>query len=276
MRLRLSKQHIRPVLRHFTDPRLLKVLAEHPALRDELSGMARASLDWGLRAVTEKYQNGKTLDAFLARASSSPQIAVALHGYFAVGDHFTSVYKRTLEREYGIPFCAPEYPTFRDISLGARYCGTIVKKVLSETDADVALVGHSLGCLVGLEMYYTRLSEAEQKRISHLLLLCGPHQGTPIARHGYGTSARQMEEGSDYIRAWQDRYPTLSHGEKIWSLSAPADAIVPVSAVHLPIPGAKNHALEDFGIHPRTTHVSLLYNSDVAHLLGQIIVARNH
>lgn len=184
-----------------------------------------------------------------------------------------------MEKEYGIPFCAPEYPTFRDISTSARYSGTLVKRILSATedcDTKIALVGHSLGCLVGLEMYYTRLSAAEQQRISHLLLLCGPHHGTPIARYGYETSARQMEEGSDYIRRWQERYASLPHGEKVWSFSAPADRIVPASAVHLPIPGAKNHSLTDFGIHPRTAHVSLLYDRDVAHLLGQIIVVKDH
>lgn len=77
MRQRLSKRHIRPLLRHFNRSLLKKVLTEHPELSDEFPGFARASLDWGVRAVTEKFRNRKTLDAFLPHASVSSQVVVA-------------------------------------------------------------------------------------------------------------------------------------------------------------------------------------------------------
>lgn len=267
--------HLRPVVQHFTPRKILCAVAQHPAYLFELPWMARATVDWGVRTLTEDFHNHDSLQDFLTKGQNLETIVFGIHGYFADKGHFGPVHQRVLQEEYGLGFFSPQYGTFRDINLNARYLGTHVKSVLRETDARVVLYGHSLGALVALNLYYDRLTPLEKERVSHLLLLAGPHQGTPEAQYGYGESAKQMCVGSSYIQSWQQRYPTLSDGHKIWALSAPADAIVPSSHAQLPIPGAGNYSLADFGASRATTHINLLYSQRVAHILGRIITGRN-
>jgi triacylglycerol esterase/lipase EstA (alpha/beta hydrolase family) len=268
--------HVTPIVQHFTPRRVLGAVRQHPPLLFELPWMARAAVDWGVRAVTEEFHNNDDLEAFLTdpKTESADTIVFAIHGYFADKGHFAPVHQRVFEQEYGFGFFAPQYGTFRDIHLNARYLGTHVKNILRETDARIALYGHSLGALVALELFYDRLSVAEQDRISSVLLVAGPHHGTPEARHGYGFSADQMRVGSDYMRSWQKRYPTLPHGEKIVSFSAPSDAIVPKRSTHVPIPGAQHYVLDDLGASPLTSHVNLLYSRRVARALGKIVTRK--
>ncbi|MEK6920758.1 MAG: hypothetical protein AABX82_02655 [Nanoarchaeota archaeon] len=266
--------HVRPIVQHFTPRRVLGAVVQHPAYLLELPWMMRATVDWGVRVVTEDFENRGELKTFLreSKAKTLDTIVFAIHGYFADKGHFGPVHQRVLEEEYGMGFFAPQYGTFRDINLNARYLGTHVKSIIRETDARIVLYGHSLGALVALNLYYDRLTAIEKERVSHLLLVGGPHQGTPEARHGYGESAKQMCPDSLYIRSWQERYPTLPDGDKIWSLAAPADAVVPRSYTCLSIPGAGNYSLQEFGASRATTHINLLYSKRVAHALGRLIV----
>ncbi len=269
--------HVGPIVQHFTPRRVFGAVVHNPAYLLELPWMARATLDWGVRAVTEDFNNKGELKTFLddPKTKTLDTIVFAIHGYFADKGHFGPVHQRVLEEDYGVGFFAPQYGTFRDINLSARYLGTHVKNILRATDARLVLYGHSLGSLVALNLYYDRLTVAEKERVSHLLLVTGPHHGTPEARRGYGFSAYQMRAESDYIRSWEQRYPTLLHGEKIWALTAPADVVVPHPYAHLPIPDAANYSLVDFGASRATTHINLLYSRRVAHALGRIITGRN-
>lgn len=266
--------HLRPVVEHFTPRVIAHAVAEHPAYLRELPWMARATMDWGVRALTENFDNNTDLQDFLRKGQDLDTIVFAIHGYFADKGHFGPVHQRILEEEYHLGFFAPQYGTFRDIDLNARYLGTHVKNIFRETDAHIVLYGHSLGALVALNLYYDRLIAAEKERVSHLLLLAGPHQGTPQARHGYGISADQMCGKIPYLHSWQERYPTLPDGEKIWSLSAPADAIIPREYSHLPIPHAQNYSLADFGASRATSHINLLYSKRVARIIGGIITEK--
>lgn len=269
--------HVRPLVQHFTPRKVLGAIAEHPAYLLELPWMARATMDWGLRVVTEEFDNKSELRTFLAdpKTKDLDTIVFAIHGYFADKGHFGPVHQRIFEQEFGFGFFAPQYGTFRDIDLNARYLGTHVRNILRETGAQIVLYGHSLGALVATNLYYNRLSPCEKQRVSHLLLVAGPHHGTPEARRGYGFSAYQMRVESDYIKFWQDKYPTLSDGEKVWALSAPADVVVPWPHAHLPIPGAHNHSLYELGASCATTHINLLYSKRVARALGGIITKKN-
>ena len=267
--------HVRPIVAHFTPSLLFSAFREHPAFVTELPWVARATVDWGVRTLTEDFHNHDGLQDFLRKTQDLETIVFGIHGYFADKGHFGPVHQRILEEDYGLGFFAPQYGTFRDINLNARYLGTHLKSIIREADARIVLYGHSLGALVALNLYYDRLTPEERGRVSSLVLVAGPHQGTPEARYGYGESAKQMCPDSAYIRSWQDRYPTLPDGHKIWALRVPADAVVPRPYADLPIPFAGNYSLVDFGASRVTTHINLLYSRRVAHALGRIITRRN-
>lgn len=261
-----------PVLHHFTPLLLASAVKENPRYVYELYPLLSAIPDWSFRALTEKFQNKETIDDFVQRChrTDTGQVIIGLHGYFALGTHFERVHKHIFEEDYHLLFFAPEYPTFRDIRFNGRYIGTIVKHILQETDATVTFLGHSLGCLVALETYYHRFSDAQRDRVSSLFLLGGPHNGVAQARYGYGISAAQMQQHSSYIRAWQERYPLLPDGHKIWSLSASHDAIVLKEDADLPIQNVRNFSLDALGV-PHVSHIGVLYRPDVPHLIAYLM-----
>lgn len=274
--LTIKAHHARQIMRvstYFNPRHVARAVRANPGYVRELPYMARAAIDWSRRAITEDFRNRETIENFIARChkQQAQTVVVALHGYFAVGKHFHPVYGSTLQREYGIPLFTPEYPTFRDIHVSARYVGTLLKNIIRETDASLAVVGHSLGGLVAVQTYYDRLSETEQSRVSHLISLCSPHQGTPQANFGYGTSARQMRKHDRYITGWQERYPSLHDGTKVTAFYSPGDGIVSTADTELPIPHSKRLSLETLGASPRTTHVGLLYDRTVAQGIGRMV-----
>ncbi len=260
------------VLHHFTPQLIASAVLENPRYVYEVHPLLSAIPDWSFRAITEKFQNMETIDDFIKRCSSkeSKHVIVGFHGYFAFGTHFERVHKRIFEEDYHLPFFAPEYPTFREIGFNGRYTGMLVKHILRETDAVVTFLAHSLGCLVALETYYNRFSDAQRERVVSLFLMSGPHNGVAQARYGYGVSAAQMQINSAYIRSWQKCYPFLPDGHKIWSLTASHDAIVLKEDAYLPIPNARNFSLDELGI-PYTTHIDILYRPEVPNLLAYLM-----
>ncbi len=149
--------------------------------------------------------------------------------------------------------------------------GTLLRNIIRETDAQLVLLGHSLGGLVGVHTYYDWLSTVEQSRISHLISLCSPHQGTPQAEFGYGRSADQMRKHDSYIREWQERYPTLLDGHKVTAFYSLGDGIVSAADTEIPIPAAKRASLETLGASRWTTHVGLLYDPVIARGIGRMV-----
>ncbi len=140
--------HVRPLVRYFTPRRVFSAFYEHPAFFAELPWVARATVDWGIRTLTEDFHNHDSLQNFLTKGRNLETIVFGIHGYFADKSHFGPVHQRILEEEYGLGFFSPQYGTFRDINLNARYLGTHVKSILRETDARVVLYGHILGRII--------------------------------------------------------------------------------------------------------------------------------
>ncbi len=274
-KLKRNTRDLRGVVRHFTPSVVASAIHDNPAFVHELAPLVHAARGWGIRALTGQFHNDESIGDFIldVRAQKADHVILALHGYFGVGSHFGEVYGPILERNYELPFYAAEYRTFRPIEAAGRYTWSLVKKILEHTDARVTLLAHSLGGLVALDVYYRRLSLKQQQRIHSLILLSGPHQGTDQAIYGYGESAREMEKGSSYLFGSDGLvrlYPDLPDGEKIWSFSSRRDAIVAPKDAYLPIPQARNHALEEFGIHG-VSHIDLLFREDVVHLVGTIL-----
>ncbi|MDD5175788.1 MAG: alpha/beta fold hydrolase [Sterolibacterium sp.] len=102
----------------------------------------------------------------------------------------------------------------------------------------VILVGHSMGGLVG-RAYLRRYGEM---RVARLITLGTPHQGSVMAGLGLGRNAREMEQGSSWLRDLA-KSPVPVPCFAIYSLHD--NFIRPqISAM---LSGAENHALAGIG-----------------------------
>lgn len=124
-----------------------------------------------------------------------------------------------------------------------------VEALCRETGAErVALVGHSMGGLV-CRAYLARHGA---RRVARLVTLGTPHQGSWLARLGWGRNARQMLPGCDWMGALNRctlpaQLPVLS----IYSVHD--NFVLPQAAQRLP--GAQNLELAGIG------HLALVFAS---------------
>jgi triacylglycerol lipase len=123
-----------------------------------------------------------------------------------------------------------------------------IDAVLAETGADqLILVGHSMGGLVA-RAYLQRCGES---RVRALLTLGTPHQGSQLARIGFGENARQMLPGSTWLRG----VPKPAVDTCV--IYSPHDNFV-MPQSNLVLPGTPGLAIDGVG------HLAMLYSPRVA------------
>lgn len=129
-----------------------------------------------------------------------------------------------------------------------------VEALLAETRASqVLLVTHSMGGLVA-RAYLQQYGSA---RIAKLVMLAAPHQGTLVARLGFGRNAREMEPDSQLLRRLNTS-PTLPiPAVALWSRAD--EFVVPHDSARLP--GAREYVLSSLG------HIALTFSPAVLRIL---------
>jgi len=115
--------------------------------------------------------------------------------------------------------------------------------------ARVILIGHSMGGLVA-RAYLRRFGP---RRVARLVTLGTPHRGSALARIGLGENGRQMEPGSDWLRA----LATTPPGVDTIVLYSPHDNYVMPQAL-LELPGVPQRRIDGVG------HLSMLFSLRVA------------
>lgn len=124
------------------------------------------------------------------------------------------------------------------------------------------LIGHSQGGLVSLEY---ALEHAQKNRMTTVVLLGSPLHGTPFAKIGFGTSAKQMREGSEYLKSLHNRLKHAKH-LRILALGSQADWMVPGhSALAAEYPFAKNVLFSNIG------HVNFLFSKKVMEAVADFL-----
>lgn len=116
----------------------------------------------------------------------------------------------------------------------------------------VMLVAHSMGGLI-CRSYLARHGNA---RVSQLITLATPHQGTELARLGFGRNAREMEVGSLWLNDMAGEtlsVPTISLRNAYDNYVMPQD--------NQRLAGARDIELPPVG------HIAMLYNRTVADIL---------
>ncbi len=128
-----------------------------------------------------------------------------------------------------------------------------IDEVLSETGADkLILVGHSMGGLVARAY----LQSHGEVRVASLVTLGTPHQGSELARIGFGANARQMRPHSAWLLALGRPQPALA----ALAIYSPQDNFVMPPSL-LELAGAENRTIDGLG------HLAMLYSPRLALVL---------
>lgn len=132
-----------------------------------------------------------------------------------------------------------------------------IEAVCAATGAQqVVLVGHSMGGLIA-RSYLARHGIA---RVARLLTLATPHQGSELARIGFGQSAREMTPGSPWLSdlaAEPIKIPALSLRNAYDNYVMPQD-------------NQRHPQMQDIEL-PPAGHLALLYDRRVADLLIDLL-----
>jgi pimeloyl-ACP methyl ester carboxylesterase len=121
---------------------------------------------------------------------------VFLHGYLSNRGFWAPMVRwleaRGVERIY-----VPNYKAvFSNVDRGVEELRAEIERIAAGGAHRVVLVCHSLGGLIARQ--YIR--EHGEKRIARLVTIASPHHGTVLSRLGIGEHARQMEQGSEFLR----------------------------------------------------------------------------
>lgn len=120
----------------------------------------------------------------------------------------------------------------------------------------VILVGHSMGGLIA-RSYLARHGIA---RVARLLTLATPHQGTELARIGYGGAAREMTPGSLWLADMADE-----------AIKVPAVSLRnPYDNYAMPQDNQRHPQMQDIEL-PPVGHLAMLYDRRVADLLIDLL-----
>ena len=120
----------------------------------------------------------------------------------------------------------------------------------------LTIIAHSMGGLIGRSC----LARHGTGRVRRLLTLATPHQGSELARFGFGRNACEMSPGSLWLRDMARETPTIP----MTSLRNPYDNYV-MPQDNQRLPGADDVELPPVG------HLAMLYDRQVADLLLELL-----
>lgn len=190
------------------------------------------------------------------RYSEHPPL-ILIHGLAGTSGNFAPM-RVWLSRHRPRPVHVFDYRAYGDMFPAAEAFGDWLDEVASLYDEDVPfeILAHSMGGLI------TRLALRDTqraKRISHVVTLGTPHQGTRLARLGASTFLRQLRVDSDVFQALEAAetsplpYPLTS----IWT---ERDILV-LPAFNATLPGYPAYAMH------QSTHLSWLLHP---HMIDEV------
>lgn len=191
--------------------------------------------------------------------SGRGQPILLVHGYLNFGSVWTVQKKRLEALGFGpIYIINLGYP-FRPIRSYAEKLKTKVDSIAKETGRkDLILIGHSMGGLVSA-LYATQM--APSNTVTDIITMGSPFIGTPVARIGLGTNAREMEPHSPFIETLRESISSNSQ-IRFYHIATKTDQLV-IPGGSAIIPHHKHFIFDDIG------HASLLYSQRVTDKLNE-------
>lgn len=185
--------------------------------------------------------------------SNSPEPILLIHGYLNSG-FVWDFHRKLFERKgFGPIYTIDLGNPFHSIHVYAKKVDEKVRAILQETGChQLTLIGHSMGGLIGY--YYAMQNKG---KVSKVITIGSPLQGTRVARIGLGQCAREMQIGSNLIREMQDGISNCSDVQFYNIATKTDELIIPyASSIYHTTPGHQYY-LDDIG------HASMLFSTRV-------------
>lgn len=186
-----------------------------------------------------------------ARDLSSKRGVILIHGYFCNRGVWNPWLKRL--RALDIPFIAVNLePIWTSIDDYAAIVERAVQRITSITGHPPLIVCHSMGGLAARAWLRSFNADA---RVSHIITIGSPHQGSWLAHWGHGCNVRQMRPQSPWLQALS----TCEPGERFQKFTCyygHCDNIVFPSSTAC-LPGANNIHL------PGQAHLQMLSDETI-------------
>ena len=175
---------------------------------------------------------------------------VFIHG-FVCNRGFWTPWLREAQR-LGHPFMAVNLePVFGSIDAYVPIIDDAVRRMLAATGRPPLLVCHSMG---GLAARAWLRRAADGTRVSHVVTIASPHQGTWLARFGRTANGRQMRMEGEWLRALRSEERLAADRFTCWYSNCDNVVFPPMAAT---LPGAENRLLAG------AAHVDLAFRPEV-------------
>jgi triacylglycerol lipase len=167
-----------------------------------------------------------------------------VHGYFCNRGLWNPWLRRL--KAQGTPFVALSLePVFGSINGYGSVIEAAVRRLESATGMAPVVVAHSMGGLAVRRWWMQ--AEAGSKgcaaeRLHQLITIGTPHHGTWLARFAFSRNAREMRQGSSFLRIMQAIEPSAHRNRTICYYSACDNIVFPPAAAMLD--GADNRRLD--------------------------------
>lgn len=142
----------------------------------------------------------------------------------------------------------------------------LIKKIESNKDSDIFLIGHSRGGIIAKETAIT-LAQNTDIKVHGIVTIASPLKGSYLATKPltfFSKSVKQMEMGSEYLTALEEKSKLLSLHQ--CSISAEKDSVVSPDACH-----TEGSLVRQFDRHG---HLSIMSSIRVAHFIAIEITKR--
>jgi triacylglycerol lipase len=182
----------------------------------------------------------------LSTRSHGHRAVVLVHG-FVCNRAFWNPWMRRL-RELGVPYVAINLePVFCSIDRYPPLIDAAVRRAAEATGLAPLVVAHSMG---GLAVRAWLQGYDADTRVSHVVTVGTPHQGTWLGRFGYALNAREMGLSGDWLGRLAARESTGRRSRFICFYSHCDNIVFPASAATLA--GADNRHV------PGAAHVDMI------------------
>lgn len=179
-----------------------------------------------------------------------------VHGFFHNQTGWSYIRRRLTEAGLGPVYSLNLGGPFEKLETFAERVARKAARIEAETGIkELVMIGHSMGGLVSA--YYAEHLAPEGK-VTDVIALGSPLQGTKLGAMGHGVNSIQMTTGSNFTRALAARI-AASQSTRYYQIASELDnMILPARAAFVGENGERQRMLDDHG------HVMLIFSRRVA------------
>jgi len=176
--------------------------------------------------------------------------AVLIHG-FVCNRGFWNPWLKQLQKTGHVFVAVDLVPAFGSIDNYVKILDDAIARVMAATGRPPLLICHSMGGLAARAW----LRQADRARVSRIVTIATPHQGTWLARFGRTVNGREMRIGGDWLKKIDCERTGARHVPFTCWYSNSDNIVFPTSVATLP--GADNRLVPGCG------HVEMAFNDRV-------------